>query len=289
MTEETAQALGPLEFRTLGRAATPPPDRISVRDYVRAVDIGAFGKERGLTQRVRFNVVLEVASHAAAENDDVDQVISYDTIVEAIHAALMVERLNLLETLAERIAAGCLADRRALRVFIRVEKLDRIPGALGVEIMRQRPDAATPRLAPKNDDAWGADAVVPLVLHLPLETLKDAAIWRDRLSAEARPIVLTLPPMDVLPTGLPPEATRRIALLSMEQAAWTFAADDARVVVAGSRTELDWALREGFIAVWAPSKIVLDAVDDPAPQDADALGLSEWLARHLEGAFATTL
>ena len=72
--------------------------------------------------------MLEVSHHAAAQDDDVDQVISYDTITEAIEAALAVERVNLLETLAERIAAGCLADRRAVRVFVRVEKLDRIPG-----------------------------------------------------------------------------------------------------------------------------------------------------------------
>ena len=60
-----------------------PPDRISVRDYTRQVEIGAFRTERGVTQRIRFNVVLEVAHNGAAEDDDVDKVISYDTITEA--------------------------------------------------------------------------------------------------------------------------------------------------------------------------------------------------------------
>ena len=35
------------------------------------------------------------------------------------------------------VAAGCLGDPRAVRVFVRIEKLDRIPGALGVEMCAQ--------------------------------------------------------------------------------------------------------------------------------------------------------
>ena len=80
--------------------------------------------------------------------DDVDQVISYDTITEAIEAELAAERVNLLETLAERVAHRCLADPRAVRVFVRIEKLDRIPGALGVEIVRARLPEAAARLRP---------------------------------------------------------------------------------------------------------------------------------------------
>ena len=77
----------------------------------------------------------------AAATDDVDQVLSYDTITEAIEYQLHVERLNLLETLAERIAAQILTHAQALRAFVRIEKLDRIPGSLGVEIVRTRKGA----------------------------------------------------------------------------------------------------------------------------------------------------
>nr|MBA3325666.1 dihydroneopterin aldolase [Paracoccaceae bacterium] len=165
--DETAMAFETPDVRAAATAASAPVDRISVRDYTRDVEIGAFRSERGVTQRVRFNVVLEVAHHTAARDDDVDKVLSYETIVEAIEAALAAERLNLLETLAERVAAFCLADPRAVRVFVRVEKLDRIPGALGVEIARARlpadaswlrPVAAPARLDPV--------AARPWVIHL---------------------------------------------------------------------------------------------------------------------------
>ena len=58
-------------------------------------------------------------------------------------------------------------------------------------------------------------------------------------------------------------AQRRIDLLAIEQNAWTVAARDRRLMVVGTRTELDWAMKNGQISVWAPSKIVLDAVDGP--------------------------
>ena len=45
--------------------------------------------------------------------------------------------MNLLETVAERIAQSCLEDIRAVRVFVRIEKLEKIPGGLGVEIVRE--------------------------------------------------------------------------------------------------------------------------------------------------------
>ena len=68
--------------------------------------------------------------------DDVDRILSYDRVTEAITIELNVERLNLLETLAERIADRILIEPQAIRVFVRIEKLDRGPGALGVEIVR---------------------------------------------------------------------------------------------------------------------------------------------------------
>ena len=59
MTDDIETAFGNL----LSRAQTSSPepyDRISVRDHIIEVEIGAFQTERGNTQRIRFNVVVEV-------------------------------------------------------------------------------------------------------------------------------------------------------------------------------------------------------------------------------------
>lgn len=112
-------------------------DKIFVRDLVLPCFIGAFEEEKGKTQRVRFSVDLWLIASRERNIDDVARVVSYDRIVEAIHAVIGNGHINLVETLAERIAARCLAHRRAAKVRVVVEKLDRLAsGSLGVEIER---------------------------------------------------------------------------------------------------------------------------------------------------------
>ena len=59
------------------------------------------------------------------------------------------------------------------------------------------------------------------------------------------------------------------------------AARDARCKVVGTRTELDWAMKNGQICIWAPSKIVLDAVDGPSASPRDAVALAGWFAQDM--------
>ena len=280
--DETAIAFELPDARASATHVGPPLDRISVRDYTRLVEIGAFRAERGLTQRIRFNVVLEVSRHTAARDDDVDKVISYDTITDAIEHEIAEERINLLETLAERVALRCLADHRAVRIFIRLEKLDRIPGALGVEIVRSRaPDAST-RL--RAVEAAGAlrGGTCPHVVYLAPEVAAgaDSAHWRDTLAAWGRPHVICLGPAIPVAPG-DTEAQRRIGLLAIEQAAWRFCDGDPRFAVAASRTELDWALKTGRLTVWAPSHMV-SAARHPTPDASDPVALAAWLAGEID-------
>lgn len=120
-----------------------PLDKIFVRDLVIPCFVGAFEEEKHKKQRVRFQVEVWVYPSRRRGNDDVAGVVSYDLIVEAIQSVTGAGHINLVETLAERIAARCLAHRRAAKVRIVVEKLDRLEGAsLGVEIERCKSAAA---------------------------------------------------------------------------------------------------------------------------------------------------
>ena len=113
------------------------PDRIHLRDHVVEAEIGAFQTERGQTQRLRFNVTADLAAPVSGAGDEVDRILSYDVLTGAVAAGLSDRRYDLLETLAERIAAEVLAHPAAARVEVSVEKLDRVPGALGVTIARR--------------------------------------------------------------------------------------------------------------------------------------------------------
>ena len=272
MTDDLSLAFAPPEARAAGLAGADPLDRISLRDHVVQADIGAFQQERGAPQRLRFDVVVEVRPDARPLNDDVDRILSYDRITEAIAAELAAERLNLLETLAEGIAARILAAPHAARVFLRIEKLDIGPYALGVEIVRARPEKPV---------AQAADAPSPLVVFLDNATIAGPglALRLTALDVHA-PVILTLGPPDMAhpATGHGP-TQRRIDLLAIEQNAWVLAARDPRCVVVETRTEITWAMRQGRMVVWAPSKLVLDAADPPTSRAPGALAL--WLAELL--------
>jgi dihydroneopterin aldolase len=274
---DTAMAFAHPEARAIATAGADPRDRISLREHIVEADIGAFQQERGQPQRLRFDVVAELRPHAEPLLDDVDRILSYDRIAEAIADELAAERLNLLETLAARVAERILIEPQAMRVFVRIEKLDRGPGALGVEIVRSR--AATPLRAEQN----GLETCVhPLVVYLDNATSQadDLSLRLDEWQARGLPVILCLG----LPEGPRPgpgqgPTQRRIDLLAIEQNCWCLAARDPRCVVVASRTELDWAVRRGGLVVWAPSKMVLDAVDGPQSRQPVALAL--WLAESM--------
>lgn len=274
MNDETRRAFAHPEIRA-AHLAEDGRDRISLRDYTLEVEIGAFQAERGTRQTVRFNVVVEVRMAAETLADDVDRVLSYDTITEAIHASLAEERLNLLETLAERVADRILSDPKAARAFVRIEKLDRGPYALGVEIVR------TPEDAQRVTDPVPRPRIVLLSDGMiEAETL---AAQLDKLEQGEAPVVLCVGPAPgPRPQASHPAAQRRIDLLAIEQNAWILAARDPRCVVVDSRTEIDWALRQGQMTVWAPGKMLLDATDGPVPEATDTRGIAEWLAARLE-------
>lgn len=275
MTDDIALAFAHPEQRAAA-TAVGVRDRISLRDYVATVDIGAFQTERGTVQRIRFNLVVELHPHAGPINDDVDRILSYDRLIEAITLALASERLNLLETLAERVAGLILAAPQAARVFVRIEKIDRGPGALGVEIVREGSTIADAMATPR-----------PRVLFLSNTAIGSVHLtgWIDRLAAGGAPLILCVGPADATaPQTLAAMAQRRIDLLAIEQNTWMLAGRDRRCIVVGTRTELDWAMRHGQICIWAPSKMVLDAVDGPAANPRDAVALAAWFAGHVGAA-----
>ncbi|WP_114961636.1 dihydroneopterin aldolase [Tritonibacter mobilis] len=263
--------------RSAATARPGPLDRISLRDHIVEVEIGAFQQERGTTQRVCFNVVVEIAPLPADLDDDVDRILSYDKVTETIAHELARERLALLETLAERVAERILWEPQAVRAFVRIEKLDRGPGKLGVEIVR-------------SSDQVSHETEEDIKPHPRLMFLSNTAIdsdnltgWIDQMECRERPLILCVGAHELaLPQTGHKWTQRRIDLLAIEQNAWRLAARDERCKVVETRTELDWAMKNGQICVWAPSKIVLDAVEGPSEPPSNAVALAAWFASTFE-------
>ena len=265
-----------LEIRAKTAPSDPSLDRISIRDYIKEVEIGAFQVERDLTQRVKFNVVVEVAASSSSSSDDVDDILSYDMIIEAIDDQLNFERLNLLETLAERISDQILSHNQAIRVFTRIEKLDRIPGSLGVEIVRDRKNSI-------EEKAIENSYSEPLVVYISNEIIQSNELkrWLDAIVKNDKPTILCVEALELKDqVSIELNILHRIELLSIEQSAWRLAGMDSRCVVVDTRTELDWSLKNNELSVWAPSKMILDSVNKPS-LNSGPLNLAIWLAGEL--------
>ncbi len=113
--------------------------RIIVRDLSLSCRIGVTEEERARRQRIRLNLTLEVVPDPPSE-DRIAEVVHYGHLVDRVRRTCLQANVQLLETLAEQVAANCFFDPRVLSVRVRVEKLDRYAdvGGIGIELERRR-------------------------------------------------------------------------------------------------------------------------------------------------------
>ncbi len=85
---------------------------------------GVFPRERAEGQTFIVDAALGLDTRAAAAGDDLAATADYGAIAEKIVALIEGEPVNLIETLAERIASACMADPVVREAQITVHKPD---------------------------------------------------------------------------------------------------------------------------------------------------------------------
>lgn len=117
--------------------------RVFVRDLEIVGSVGVLEREKRYEQRIVISADLFVPDDYAGASDRLADVLDYGKVVDGIVRLVQSGHVNLIETLAERIAHQCLADPRVERVRIRIEKPEIIENcrSVGIEIERQRADA----------------------------------------------------------------------------------------------------------------------------------------------------
>lgn len=104
---------------------------------------GVFDFERRDGQDFVVDVELELDTSIAAASDELADTVHYGELAEGLAAVLAGEPVNLLETLAGRLAAVCLADGRVAAATVTVHKPQApIPLSftdVAVTIRRERP------------------------------------------------------------------------------------------------------------------------------------------------------
>lgn len=99
-------------------------DRVAVRGLRARGHHGVYPREREQGQTFVVDVVLGMDTRAAAAGDDLARTAHYGVVAEEVVAVVTGEPVDLIETLAQRIADTCLAHEAVQEVEVTVHKPD---------------------------------------------------------------------------------------------------------------------------------------------------------------------
>ncbi|MFE5334344.1 2-amino-4-hydroxy-6-hydroxymethyldihydropteridine diphosphokinase [Isoptericola sp. NPDC056573] len=154
-------------------AAVPGPDGQPL-DQIRLAGVTATGHhgvlahERADGQVFSADVVLHLDTRAAASSDDLGRTVSYADVAQDVHDVLAGSPADLVETVAERIAAVVLNHEAVQAVDVRVHKPQApIPVPFDDVAIVVRRDRARPPVVDAGLEAEPAGAPVPPVAAAP--------------------------------------------------------------------------------------------------------------------------
>jgi D-erythro-7,8-dihydroneopterin triphosphate epimerase len=115
-------------------------DRIYIRDLKVPCIVGIKPDERVAEQTVVLNLVLECDLAPAAASDRIEDTLNYRTLKKQVVDLVRGSRFFLIERLADRIAACCLACKGVRAVTVTVDKPRALTLArsVAVELRRER-------------------------------------------------------------------------------------------------------------------------------------------------------
>ena len=101
-----------------------PLDRLAVRGIEAFGHHGVFEAERRDGQVFLVDLVLSLDTRVAARTDDLQETVDYGSLVAKVKGAVESDPVDLIETLADRLADVCLEDPRVHRAEVTVHKPD---------------------------------------------------------------------------------------------------------------------------------------------------------------------
>lgn len=99
-----------------------PADRVTLRGLRIRGHHGVFAHEREDGQTFVVDLVLSLDTAPAAAGDDLTRTVHYGVVAEEVAAVVAGEPVDLIETLAQRIADTCLGHERVQEVEVTVHK-----------------------------------------------------------------------------------------------------------------------------------------------------------------------
>lgn len=116
-----------------------PTDTIIIDQLTLEMSVGIYEQEKQNRQRVLISITLSVESPPQKINLQIEDVVSYETIIREVTDLSKAHHYDLLEEFAEDIAHICLINPKTKSAKIKVLKPDIFPhiNAVGVEIFRE--------------------------------------------------------------------------------------------------------------------------------------------------------
>ena len=113
-------------------------DIIFIRDFRLSFTVGLYDWEKIAPQVVQFDLEIGIPAKRAANSDAIDDTIDYAKVVQRIEETLRDNKIQLLEKLAEHVAALVMGEFKAPWVKVSVTKLAALKSVkqLGVTIER---------------------------------------------------------------------------------------------------------------------------------------------------------
>jgi len=111
---------------------------IHIKNLMLKTKFGFYPKEKKISQRLIFNLKVYTVKNVY-EDSRLEDVVDYDQIVKIIKN-ILIENINFLETLAEKIINKIFDDRRIIKINIKIEKPDAVSecDSVGYEITKER-------------------------------------------------------------------------------------------------------------------------------------------------------
>ena len=97
-------------------------DRIQILGIRAVGHHGVFEHEKADGQEFIVDVDLELSVSEAAQSDDLAMTVDYGVVAQQVHDCITAPSVDLIETLAENIAAACLIHDRVSAVEVAVHK-----------------------------------------------------------------------------------------------------------------------------------------------------------------------
>ena len=111
---------------------------IHIKNLMLKTKFGFYPKEKKISQRLIFNLKVYTIKNIYRDSR-LEDVVDYDQIVKIIKK-ILIENINFLETLAERIINKIFEDRRIIKINIKIEKPEAVSecDSVGYEITKER-------------------------------------------------------------------------------------------------------------------------------------------------------